>query len=344
MKGEGPFLSAINADPQNSTTRLVYADWLEERGDSRAELIRILEKLAPLPVFCDRHWELKPRRNELLSKANPKWLKKMGYQVHDQLLLAHGIPDGCKERWRLAYKLLERWYECSLEDVGGHKTEVDKVEKMHQHALPQSLQELTAFSFAQQRRCFASIWILDDRYPAKKLSDLLPSAFGEPYYTGRQWVVLYEDLHMADPPVYELRNEHMSGATPLDRQSPPNGYDTFGSVSEFVLKQIFDSLKGSLGSFFVNVPRNDITPLLHDLDATFPIKVTCNRYQIYESKNLMVQVWPQNPTPTQKVKVDAANPLQRTEIPEFLLKLAERNDLERPSGIFETKKSRNRDR
>src|SRR4051812_18836685 len=39
---EEAFLSAIEADPADDTTRLVYADWLEEHGDGlRAEYIRL---------------------------------------------------------------------------------------------------------------------------------------------------------------------------------------------------------------------------------------------------------------------------------------------------------------
>src|SRR4051812_28311157 len=39
---EEAFLSAMEADPADDTSRLVYADWLEEHGDGlRAEYIRL---------------------------------------------------------------------------------------------------------------------------------------------------------------------------------------------------------------------------------------------------------------------------------------------------------------
>jgi uncharacterized protein (TIGR02996 family) len=45
------FLQAICAKPEDDTPRLVYADWLEEQGDTdRAEFIRVqceLEKVPP---------------------------------------------------------------------------------------------------------------------------------------------------------------------------------------------------------------------------------------------------------------------------------------------------------
>jgi uncharacterized protein (TIGR02996 family) len=41
MVNESAFLSAILASPDDWGPRLVFADWLEERGDARAELIRV---------------------------------------------------------------------------------------------------------------------------------------------------------------------------------------------------------------------------------------------------------------------------------------------------------------
>jgi uncharacterized protein (TIGR02996 family) len=39
---EEAFLGAILAEPGNDLPRLIYADWLEERGDPRAELLRVV--------------------------------------------------------------------------------------------------------------------------------------------------------------------------------------------------------------------------------------------------------------------------------------------------------------
>lgn len=41
MADEAILLEAILADPDNDTVRLVYADWLEERGDPKGEFIRL---------------------------------------------------------------------------------------------------------------------------------------------------------------------------------------------------------------------------------------------------------------------------------------------------------------
>lgn len=51
-------LAAILADPADDTSRLVYADWLEENGDeARAEFIRVQIKLAQMPEQFDAEWE-----------------------------------------------------------------------------------------------------------------------------------------------------------------------------------------------------------------------------------------------------------------------------------------------
>lgn len=50
MRDEDGFLQAIQANPRDDVARLVYADWLEDRGDVRGEFLRLhlaLRSLAP---------------------------------------------------------------------------------------------------------------------------------------------------------------------------------------------------------------------------------------------------------------------------------------------------------
>jgi uncharacterized protein (TIGR02996 family) len=55
------FVRAVIADPDSDEPRLVFADWLEERGDPRGEFIRVEIQLAKidddheLPQFRDLH-------------------------------------------------------------------------------------------------------------------------------------------------------------------------------------------------------------------------------------------------------------------------------------------------
>src|SRR5438270_1506512 len=58
-------LDAVCADPDDDGPRLLYADWLDERGDPRGEFIRVQcarERLAPAGIdagrFAARAWKL----------------------------------------------------------------------------------------------------------------------------------------------------------------------------------------------------------------------------------------------------------------------------------------------
>src|SRR5262245_29752123 len=43
------FLAAIRAEPEEDAPRLVFADWLDEHGDPRAEMIRLSVRRDRLP-------------------------------------------------------------------------------------------------------------------------------------------------------------------------------------------------------------------------------------------------------------------------------------------------------
>lgn len=48
MTDEQAFLDALAADPADDTTRLVYADWLDDRGEAaKAEYLRMVVGLVP---------------------------------------------------------------------------------------------------------------------------------------------------------------------------------------------------------------------------------------------------------------------------------------------------------
>ena len=49
MSEEQSFLDALAADPADDLTRLVYADWLDDRGDPRAGYLRLVCELARMP-------------------------------------------------------------------------------------------------------------------------------------------------------------------------------------------------------------------------------------------------------------------------------------------------------
>lgn len=50
MSEETAFIEALKANPEDAVTRCVCADWLEERGDARGELIRVEAEMAGRPA------------------------------------------------------------------------------------------------------------------------------------------------------------------------------------------------------------------------------------------------------------------------------------------------------
>jgi uncharacterized protein (TIGR02996 family) len=73
MTHEPGFLHAIVEDPDDDTPRLIYADWLEERGDPRGEFIRVQCELARSNQPTPRHFQLLDREKQLLALHRKDW-------------------------------------------------------------------------------------------------------------------------------------------------------------------------------------------------------------------------------------------------------------------------------
>jgi uncharacterized protein (TIGR02996 family) len=75
MSDHDAFLRGILENPDDDSPRLVYADWLEERADPRAEFIRVQCELAKLPPD-DPKWDaLEQREWDLLRSHEAEWTK-----------------------------------------------------------------------------------------------------------------------------------------------------------------------------------------------------------------------------------------------------------------------------
>jgi uncharacterized protein (TIGR02996 family) len=71
---EEAFVSDIRANPDDDGVRLIYADWLEENGQSqRAEFIRVQIELARLADDDPRREALADRQDELLLAHGDEW-------------------------------------------------------------------------------------------------------------------------------------------------------------------------------------------------------------------------------------------------------------------------------
>ena len=141
---DADFLAAIRAAPDDPAPRLIFADFLDERADPRADLIRHEEEMRESPAFGDHYWNLKGERDRLKSAASAEWLAAMGYDL-PQPVFAHGWPDDWRGRWRLIRLFAENWYGVSLPDVGGRRDGVRGIELDLEHDLPESLREWAAF-------------------------------------------------------------------------------------------------------------------------------------------------------------------------------------------------------
>lgn len=72
---ENAFLKNISKDPNDTTTRLVYADWLEDRDDPRAEYLRLLCEW----LRCSKTEEkgLIEKERELREGISIRWLAEI---------------------------------------------------------------------------------------------------------------------------------------------------------------------------------------------------------------------------------------------------------------------------
>ena len=78
MPTEDDFIAEIHANPHDETPRLIYADWLEDQGDPRAEYLRIESELAGLSADAALFQELKPRLFDLRAQCSDEWLADVG--------------------------------------------------------------------------------------------------------------------------------------------------------------------------------------------------------------------------------------------------------------------------
>jgi uncharacterized protein (TIGR02996 family) len=80
------FLRAIIADPDDAALRLVYADWLEERGDPRSDFLRVQSALATLPPGDRRRAGLQAWLGELRQDIDPKWRAVIELRLPEDLV------------------------------------------------------------------------------------------------------------------------------------------------------------------------------------------------------------------------------------------------------------------
>src|SRR2546430_17578585 len=70
---EAAFLDRVCADPDDDAPRLIFADWLDERGDPRGEFIPVQVALAQLSAGDRRRGPLLDREAALLARHHKTW-------------------------------------------------------------------------------------------------------------------------------------------------------------------------------------------------------------------------------------------------------------------------------
>jgi uncharacterized protein (TIGR02996 family) len=108
LSDEAAFLNAILANPEDDAPRLVYADWLDERGDpaseAKAAFLRALAVLAR-PGGQGRHWR---RVCQSARNLDNDWLAVVG-----KMPIEACPKTRCPGRWeRLRATLVRRERAC----------------------------------------------------------------------------------------------------------------------------------------------------------------------------------------------------------------------------------------
>src|SRR5258707_2978965 len=93
------FFHALQQDPNDHGLRLIYADFLEDRGDNvstaRAELLRVQVALAALSPLSPRAVALTARQNELLARWERVWLGNWA-DVLDGWVFRRGLVEAVR--------------------------------------------------------------------------------------------------------------------------------------------------------------------------------------------------------------------------------------------------------
>lgn len=250
---ESPFLAEIADNPHDPGPRLIFADWLEDLGDERGELIRIEESMRAMPIYSDEYWQQKPRRNELRSRCNSDFLQALDYgQVYTPVF--SDVPDDWRSRWRLIREFTERWFRVSMPDVGRVGNDSVKLGSQIGRDLSPAIIEWMAFTDDLQNgnRQRASKMLRDGRSiePLEEHASLSLNLQSE---GDVHWAVFYDDFGEDDPPVHTYFLDWDSDEESFVRD------DSEGSlpVTEFALSFLMSYTygQGGFGSELDNVER-----------------------------------------------------------------------------------------
>jgi len=138
MADDATFLGAIRASPEDDCSRLVYADWLEERGAPRGEFIRVQVALAHLPEDNDRWADLAAREQLLLEQHEAEWARPL-HPFCDRWAFPRGFVEWVRLRGKYSCPTDPDFLDC-LPEV----TARTPVREISWRATPEDLGRLAA--------------------------------------------------------------------------------------------------------------------------------------------------------------------------------------------------------
>jgi uncharacterized protein (TIGR02996 family) len=223
------FLAAIAAEPHERDARLVYADWLEDQGDARAELIRVMEEMHTLAPYSDRFWELRPRRAQLKQGVSDDWLTALGYNVYRPLFTQ--MPAEREHRWRLITEFIETWHGPLGDSPGNTEEEIVAAEERLGLRLPAAMREWYG-RFGNNRRA----WGQPDQWSSLEHLEIQSGhiRFLREDQNITRWGIPLSDLDSGDPQV-----RFFDTLPPEDSPWYPNNGTEPTAFSEFAAVALF---------------------------------------------------------------------------------------------------------
>jgi uncharacterized protein (TIGR02996 family) len=108
MPDQGALFRAILAAPDDEALRLIYADWLEDQGDPRAEFVRVQCALARLPEGHPERTALAAREAHLLAAHRRRWNGEL-HRLLSRTPLRNAVPArrGLVRGWTYRRGLVE---------------------------------------------------------------------------------------------------------------------------------------------------------------------------------------------------------------------------------------------
>jgi uncharacterized protein (TIGR02996 family) len=85
MNDDAAFLAAIRAAPDDSAPRLVYADWLDERGRPGGDFLRVECELAGVDPTVDLGWDVPARLRDVSHDLDEGWIAAVSRVPPDQI-------------------------------------------------------------------------------------------------------------------------------------------------------------------------------------------------------------------------------------------------------------------